>query len=106
MRPVPSIVTWWACIAGSPPWWPLFDRSTADEVAAGDEGVELVDGQGSGRLAEPAVGDEREPFRRDAGVEDRLDPGSDLAGRLDVAVLDVDHAGGDVPAGVGDLAKD
>ena len=48
-------------------------------------------------LAEPAVGDERQPLRRDARREHRVDPLGDLVGRLEVVVLDVDDAGGDVP---------
>ena len=38
--------------------------------------------------------------------EDRLDPGGDLGGGLDMRTLDVDDAGRDVPPGIGDLAQD
>ena len=80
--------------------------AAADEVAAGDERLELGGGEVAGGLAEAAVGDEGQALRRDAGREDRVDPRGDLLGGLDVAVLDVDHARRDVLAGVGDLVQE
>ena len=71
----------------------------ADEVATRDEGSELGGGGPAGGLAEAAVGDERQPLSGNAGREDRVDPLGDLRGGLDVIVLDVDHARGDVPPG-------
>ena len=77
-----------------------------DEVAAGDEGTQLGAGRPAGGLAEAAVGDEREPLGRDAGRQHGIDPLGDVVGRLDVRVLDIDDAGGDVATGGGDLAED
>ncbi len=49
-----------------------------DEVAAGDEGLQLRDGLVPRRLAEPAVRDEGQPVGRHARRQDRVDALGDL----------------------------
>ena len=100
--PVPSIVIAWPFI--DPPRSASASPSTRSRPAT--RARSLARRRPARGLAEAAVGDERQPLRRDAGGEHRVDPLGDVVGRLEVGVLDVDDAGGDVPAGGGDLAED
>ena len=79
--------------------------AASHEVAAGHQRRQLGLRGPAGRLAEAAVGHEREARLRHAGREQLLDALGDVVGRLDVVVLDVDDARREVPAGGRDVGR-
>src|SRR6476659_7514811 len=95
---MPCLLAYW--------WLALGAHASEDEVAARDERSKLGPSRGTGRLAEPAVGDEADALGRDAGAQHLVDPLGDVVRTLEIRVLDVDHAGRDVTTGRDDLGED